>query len=122
MSEPASDIADRYWIQQQTSRKIDYHIHFNTTGETCILERQEKNSLEPVNIGFLALAQHFENFEVDSFINSPNLKQRVIFNVAADLVIHKVKYSNCGRPNMVNLLNIFITSGAGVGKSILMEI
>ena len=75
-----------------------------------------------MNIGFLASAQHFENFEVDSLTNSPNLKQRVIFNVAADLAIHKVKYNNCGRPNMVNPLNFFITSGTGVGKSILMKI
>ena len=54
---------------------------FTTTGETSTLERQETNSLEPVNIGIFAAAQHFEKFEVDSFTNYLNLKQRAIFNV-----------------------------------------
>ena len=53
--------------------------------------------------------------------NSLNLKQRAIFNVAADLAKDKVKYSNCVRPKIVNLLNLFITGGAGIGQSMLIK-
>ena len=79
----------------------------------------ETSSVESENISFLTATHQPENVDVDSLVNS--LKQRAIFNVVADWSRKEVQCSNSVTPKNVRPLNLFITDGAGVSKSRLIE-
>ena len=92
---------------------------FNATGETANTE--PTNPTESDNIGFPTATPQPESVHVDSFVNSLNVKQQVPFNVVTGWARKKVKYSNSATPKNNKPLGLFITVGAGVGKSRLIE-
>ena len=117
---PASDIADHYWVQTQNRSKTEGQFLFTATGETANTE--PSNSTESDNIGFPTTTRQPESVDVDSLVNSLNVKQRSLFNVVAGCAREKVKYSNSVTPKNIKPLSLSITGGAGVGKSRLIEI
>ena len=116
---PASDIADHYWVQMQNRSKTEGQFLFTATGETANTE--PTNSTESDNIGFPSATRQPESVDVDSLVNSLNVKQRAVFHVVAGCAREKVKYSNSVTPKNVKPLSLSITGGAGVGKSRLTE-
>ena len=117
--EPAPDIIDYYWVQMQNYSEIEGQLLFTATGETANTE--PTNPTESDNIGFPTATLKPESVYVDNFVNSLNLKQQAAFNVVTDWARKKVKYSNSATPKNNEPLGLFITGGAGVGKSRLIE-
>ena len=103
----------------QNPSETEGQLLFTATGETANTE--PTNSTESDKIGFLTATPQPESVNVDSLVNSPNVKQRAVFNVLAGWTKEKVKYINAVTPKNIKQLSLFITGGAGVGKPRLIE-
>ena len=80
--EPASNIADHYWVQMQNCSETEGQLLFTATGKTA--NTQPTNSTESDNSGFPIATPQPESVDVDSLVNSVNVKQPAVFNVVAD--------------------------------------
>ena len=76
----------------QNCSKTEDRLLFTATRETAYTE--PTNSTESDNIGFLTETLQPESVDVDSLVNSLNVKQRAVFNVVTGWTREKVKYSN----------------------------
>ena len=104
----------------EPASETENQLLFTATGEIAnTLELT--NSTESGNIGFSTATTQPESVEIDIFVNYLNVQQRAVFNVVAGWAKEKVKYSNSVTPKYIKPLILFITGGAGVGKSRLIE-
>ena len=108
--EPASNIEDHYWVHMQNHSETKEKLLFTAIKFSSM----ETNSVVFENISFPTATHQPENVDVDSLVNSLNLKQRAIFNVVAYWARKKANYSNSVTPKNVKSLNLFITGAAGV--------
>ena len=90
--EPASVIVDHYWVQMQNCSKTEDRLLFTATRESAYTE--PTNSAESDKIGFLTETPQPDSVDVDSLVNSLNVKQCAVFNVLTGWTREKVKHSN----------------------------
>ena len=118
--EPNNELTDSFLLEISKQDQEEYLYDDMQEHDNQEIESSEHES-SPGSIG----QSHREpdiSYEVLSrLILSLNFQQRKIFIEAQDWAKKKIKARNCNKKVSVDPLRLFISGGAGVGKSLLMK-
>ena len=125
MFEPNSDLIDNYVHQIHQERNMyqdDNHSAENIDFAVLASNMQVHNSIDcnghPQEIAFVQV----DDDDLRKAVCLLNLRQCKTFNIVCHWARNKLKQMNSVFENVVELLHLFITGGAGVGKSHLVKI
>ena len=108
-----------YWLKYQYKIKKNIFLMINNMNSQNLMSKKTMN--RRVLLHFKQL-KPISNEELSNLILTLNTQQRKIFNEVQDWTWKKLRAMNCKKNVILEPLRLFITRGAGVGRSYLMKI